>query len=40
MTLEHLGRASQVRVTAERTAIIGGAGSADEVEFRLAQLRA
>ena len=35
-----LGRASQVRVTAERTAIIGGAGSADEVEFRLAQLRA
>ena len=40
MTLEHLGRASQVRVTAERTAIIGGSGSADKVEFRLAQLRA
>ena len=40
MTLEHLGRASQVRVTAETTTIIGGAGSADEVEFRLAQLRA
>jgi chaperonin GroEL len=40
MTLEHLGRASQVRVSAERTAIIGGSGSADEVEFRLAQLRA
>jgi chaperonin GroEL len=40
MTLEHLGRASQVRVTAERTAIIGGAGSAEEVEFRLAQLHA
>ena len=40
MTLEHLGRASQVRVTAERTAIIGGSGLADEVEFRLAQLRA
>jgi chaperonin GroEL len=40
MTLEHLGRASQVRVTAERTAIIGGSGSADQVEFRLAQLRA
>jgi len=40
MTLEDLGRASQVRVTAERTAIIGGSGSADEVEFRLAQLRA
>ena len=40
MTLQHLGRASQVRVTAERTAIIGGSGSADEVESRLAQLRA
>jgi chaperonin GroEL len=40
MTLEHLGRASQVRVTAERTAIIGGAGSAEAVDFRLAQLRA
>jgi len=40
MSLEHLGRASQVRVTAERTAIIGGAGSAEAVEFRLAQLRA
>jgi chaperonin GroEL len=40
VTLEHLGRASQVRVTAETTAIIGGSGSADEVEFRLAQLRA
>jgi chaperonin GroEL len=39
VTLEHLGRASQVRVTAETTAIIGGSGSADEVEFRLAQLR-
>ncbi len=40
MSLEHLGRASQVRVTAERTAIIGGAGSAEAVAFRLAQLRA
>ena len=40
MTLEHLGRADQVRVTAERTAIIGGAGSADVVAFRLAQMRA
>ena len=40
MTLEHLGRAVQVRVTADRTAIIGGAGSAEAVEFRLAQLRA
>ena len=40
MTLDHLGRARQVRVTADRTAIIGGGGSADQVEFRLTQLRA
>ena len=40
MTIDQLGRAAQVRVTAERTAIIDGRGSADEVEFRLAQLRA
>jgi chaperonin GroEL len=40
MTLAQLGRASQVRVNAERTAIIGGAGSAEEIEFRAAQLRA
>jgi len=40
MTLEQLGRASQVRVNADRTAIIGGAGSREAVEFRLGQLRA
>jgi chaperonin GroEL len=40
MTIEQLGRARQVRVTAERTTIIDGAGSAEQVEFRLAQLRA
>jgi chaperonin GroEL len=40
MTLDQLGRAAQVRANAERTAIIGGAGSADGVEFRLGQLRA
>ncbi len=40
MTLDQLGRARQVRVTADRTAIIGGGGSADQVEFRLTQLRA
>jgi chaperonin GroEL len=40
MTLEQLGRASQVRVTADRTAIVGGYGSPDAVEFRIAQLRA
>jgi chaperonin GroEL len=40
MTLEHLGRAAQVRVTADRTAIIGGYGAPDDVEFRINQLRA
>lgn len=39
MTLAQLGRARQVRVTAERTTIIDGAGSPEQVEFRLAQLR-
>jgi chaperonin GroEL len=40
MTVEHLGRARQVWVTADNTAIIGGGGSAEAVEFRLGQLRA
>jgi len=40
MTVEHLGRARQVRVNADATAIIGGRGSAEAVEFRLGQLRA
>jgi chaperonin GroEL len=40
MTVEQLGRARQVRVTADSTAIVGGGGSAQAVEFRLAQLRA
>jgi chaperonin GroEL len=40
MTLDQLGRAAQVRVNADRTAIIGGSGSAENVEFRLTQLRA
>jgi chaperonin GroEL len=40
ITLEQLGRASQVRVTADRTAIIGGAGSTDAISFRVGQLRA
>src|SRR6201998_1821937 len=34
MTIDQLGRAAQVRVTADRTAIIGGRGSREEVEFR------
>ena len=40
MTIDQLGRAAQVRVNADRTAIIGGGGSAEDVEFRLTQLRA
>ncbi len=40
MTVEQLGRARQVRVTADSTAIIGGGGSAEAVEFRLGQMRA
>ena len=40
MTIAQLGRANQVRVTAERAAIIGGGGSPDDVKFRIAQLRA
>jgi chaperonin GroEL len=40
MTLDQLGRATQVRATADNTAIIGGSGSAEAVEFRLGQLRA
>ena len=40
MTIDQLGRAAQVRVTADRTAIVGGGGARDNVEFRLTQLRA
>src|SRR5580658_545480 len=40
MTLEHLGRCSQVRVSADKTEIIGGSRSSEDVEFRVAQLRA
>jgi chaperonin GroEL len=40
MTLEQLGRARQVRVTANATTIVGGAGSAADVDFRVNQLRA
>jgi len=40
MTIDQLGRASQVRVNADRTAIIGGSGSSEQVEFRVTQLRA
>jgi chaperonin GroEL len=40
MTAEQLGRARQVRVTADKTTIIGGGGSAEAVAFRIDQLRA
>jgi chaperonin GroEL len=40
MTVEQLGRARQVRVNADSTAIIGGGGSSEAVEFRLGQMRA
>lgn len=40
MTVDQLGHARQVRVTAERTAIIDGAGTAEQIEYRVAQLRA
>jgi chaperonin GroEL len=39
MTAEQLGRAAQVRVNADRTAIIGGGGSSADVDFRVTQLR-
>jgi chaperonin GroEL len=40
MSIEQLGRARQVWVTADNTAIIGGGGSPEAIEFRLGQLRA
>ncbi|QYN37722.1 chaperonin GroEL [Pseudonocardia sp. DSM 110487] len=40
MTTEHLGRASQVRVTSDSTTIIGGGGDRAALELRLTQLRA
>jgi chaperonin GroEL len=40
MTIDQLGRASQVLVNADRTAIIDGGGAPDAIEFRLTQMRA
>ena len=40
MTTEHLGRATQVRVTSDNTTIIGGRGYRVALEQRLSQLRA
>ena len=39
MTTQQLGRAAQVRVTADSTTIIDGGGGRDAVEFRLTQMR-
>src|SRR6202042_202509 len=40
MVADQLGRAPEVRVDADRTAISGGSGSREDVDFRVAQLRA
>ena len=40
MTVAQLGRADQVRITADRTSIIASPGHNEEVEFRVTQLRA
>lgn len=40
MTLDQLGSAKQVRVTENTTTIVDGAGTAEDVEFRVNQLRA
>jgi chaperonin GroEL len=40
MTVAHLGRARQVRVTENMTTIVGGAGTPGDIEFRVNQLRA
>ncbi|MEV8376083.1 chaperonin GroEL [Kribbella sp. NPDC056861] len=40
MSIDKLGRCDQVRVTADRTAIVASPGHEKDVEFRLAQLRA
>jgi chaperonin GroEL len=40
MTIDQLGRAAQVRVNADRTAIIDGDGPPEDIEFRLTQMRA
>ncbi len=39
-TIEQLGRARQVKVNKEKTIIVDGAGSKDEIQARIAQIRA
>ena len=38
-SVEHLGRARQVKVDKENTIIVGGAGSSDEIKSRIAQIK-
>jgi len=39
LTLAHLGRARQVRITENSTTIVGGFGTEADIEFRVTQLR-
>ena len=39
-SLEHLGRARQVKVNKETTIIVDGAGSSDEIKSRISQIKA
>jgi chaperonin GroEL len=39
MSIDQLGRCEQIRVTADRTTLIGGYGAPEDVEFRVTQLR-
>ena len=39
LTLEHLGRAQQVRITESSTTVVGGFGTEADIEFRVTQLR-
>ena len=38
-SIEHLGRARQVKVDKEATIIVGGAGSSDEIKSRISQIK-
>ncbi len=38
-SVEHLGRARQVKVDKENTIIVGGAGSSEEIKSRIAQIK-
>ncbi len=40
MTVDQLGQAKQVKINKENTIIVDGAGSADEIKGRIAQIRA